>query len=224
MTARLLSVDPDHPDPEVVAAAAEEILRGGVVSLPTDTLYGLSCSLFDPVAVQFVHRMKGRPPGLSVIALVAEPGDAEALVLEVPEIGERLVREFWPGPLTIVFRASPVVPAASRGGRDTIALRCPAHALSQALVQAVGGPIVSTSANRSGDPPARSAQEVERIFGNQVALVLDGGAARSTTPSTIVDVTGREPVVLRSGAVDLGDWLAAHARARGASSTVRPLS
>lgn len=224
MPTRILAVDPDQPASAVVEACAEEILRGGIVGFRTDTLYGLSCSLLDPAAVQFMYRMKARPAGLSVISLIAELGDAEALVLDVPEMAAQLIRRFWPGPLSIVFRASPLVPAACRGHKDTLALRCPNHALSHALVQAVGGPIVSTSANRSGDPPARTAAEVQRLFGDQLSLLLDGGTATAAAPSTIVDVTGRRPVVLRAGILDLGEWLAEHAGSVAPSApSARPL-
>ena len=117
MPTRILPIDPDHPDPGAVATGAEEILRGGIIGFRTDTLYGLSCSLLDPAAVQFMYRMKARPAGLSVISLIAEPGDAESLVLDVPELAAQLIRRYWPGPLTIVFRASPLVPAAGRPRR-----------------------------------------------------------------------------------------------------------
>jgi len=202
----ILPVDPERPDETVIRRAAEEILRGGIVSFLTDTLYGLSCSLLDPAAVRFMYRMKGRPPGLSVISLVAEPADAETLALDVPPPARRLIREFWPGPLTILFRASPLVPAESRGNQDTIALRCPNHRLSQALVEATGGPVVSTSANRSGSPAKTTAAEVHALFGSQLSLILDGGVAKSTSPSTIVDVTGPWPTLVRAGILDLTDW------------------
>ena len=207
MPTPILPVVPDRPDPKLVQRAAEEILRGGVVAFLTDTQYGLSCSLLDPAAVRFMYRMKGRPPGLSVISLIAEPSDAETLALDVPPPARRLIRDHWPGPLTIIFRASPLVPAESRGERDTIALRCPNHQLSRALVEAIGGPVVSTSANRSGSPPARTAQEVADLFGSQLSLILDGGEATATAPSTIVDVTETPPVLVREGVLDLSGWL-----------------
>ena len=118
-----------------------------------------------------------------------------------------MMRRYWPGPLSIIFRASPLIPAPSRGPEDTIALRCPDHQLSRMLIEAVGGPVVATSANRSGEEPARTAQEVADIFGNQLALILDCGRATATKPSTLVDVSGAHPRLLRAGAVDIEESL-----------------
>jgi L-threonylcarbamoyladenylate synthase len=118
-----------------------------------------------------------------------------------------LMKRFWPGPLSIVFRASIVVPAACRGPRESIALRYPNHPLSLALVHALGGPLVASSANLSGQPPAKSAEEVVRSFGNQLDLVLDGGPSQADEPSTLIDVTSGKVEVLRPGAVDVGAYV-----------------
>jgi L-threonylcarbamoyladenylate synthase len=117
------------------------------------------------------------------------------------------MKRFWPGPLSIVFRASIVVPAACRGPKETIALRYPRHPLSLALLRALGGPLVASSANLSGRPPAKSAEEVIRAFGNQLDLVLDGGPSLAVEPSTLVDVTSGKAEVLRAGAVDVAAYV-----------------
>jgi L-threonylcarbamoyladenylate synthase len=199
----ILRVDPDAPDRATLDLAAEAVLRGAVIGFPTDTFYGLGCSLMDASAVEMLYRLKRRPKDLAVISLIADPGDVEVLAAEVPEVAEPLMRRYWPGPLSLVFRASPLVPERSRGPRDTVALRYPKHALSIALVRAVGGPIVASSANLSGQPPARAADEVARVFGNQLALILDGGPSQATEPSTLADVSRGRIEVLRAGAVDL---------------------
>ncbi|HKA25150.1 MAG TPA: L-threonylcarbamoyladenylate synthase [Candidatus Eisenbacteria bacterium] len=203
MPADVRPVDPAHPDRRIVAEAAEAILRGGVISFPTDTFYGLGCSLMDPAAVDMLYRLKRRPQNLAVISLISDPAEVEALAADIPDVAATLMKRFWPGPLSIVFRASILVPAACRGPKETIALRFPQHPLSLALVRALGGPLVASSANLSGQPPAKSAEEVIRAFGNQLDLVLDGGPSQAVQPSTLIDVTSGRVEVLRAGAVDV---------------------
>jgi L-threonylcarbamoyladenylate synthase len=201
------AIDPHAPDRRIVAEAAEAILRGGVISFPTDTFYGLGCSLMDPAAVDMLYRLKRRPQNLAVISLISDPAEVEALAADIPDVASTLMRRFWPGPLSIVFRASIVVPAACRGPKETIALRYPDHPLSLALVRSLGGPLVASSANLSGQPPAKSAEEVIRAFGNQLDLVLDGGPSQAQVPSTLIDVTSGRVEVLRAGAVDVGAYV-----------------
>lgn len=206
----LLRVDPDHPDQRTLDAAAEAVLRGGVIAFPTDTLYGLGCSLFDVAAVELLARLKRRSAGHAVISLIPDPAQAWGLALEVPPVGERLIRACWPGPLSLIFHASAIVPAGVQGAGGTVALRCPKDPLSLALLARVGGPVVSSSANLTGQPPATTAEEVLAVFGNQLDLILDGGPRREGVPSTLVDVSGDRPVLLRRGALDvrplLGDF------------------
>ncbi len=121
----LLRIDPEHPDGAALNAIAEAVLRGGVVAFPTDTLYGLGCSLFDVSAVELLARLKRRDPSLAVISLIPEPGQVYGLASEVNETAERLMRQFWPGPLSLIFKASSIVPVRVRGAGGTIALRCP---------------------------------------------------------------------------------------------------
>jgi tRNA threonylcarbamoyl adenosine modification protein (Sua5/YciO/YrdC/YwlC family) len=203
----VLRWDPDKPDAKLLAAAAEAVLRGGVIAFPTDTLYGLGCSLFDVEAVQMVARLKRRDPSLAVISLIPEPRQAYGLASDVSPVAERLIERHWPGPLSLIFRAAPIVPARVRGAGGTVALRCPKDDFCQRLLTAIGGPVVSSSANLSGQPPAETAEDVVRVFGNQLDLVIDGGPRSGGTPSTLVDVSGRRPRLLRRGAVDLDSEL-----------------
>lgn len=206
----VVKVDPENPDPLVLIEAAEAVLRGGVIAFPTDTLYGLGCSLFDVSAVEMVARLKRRDPSLAVISLIPEPKQVYGLAQEVSEVAERLMEKHWPGPLSLIFLAAPIVPARVRGAGGTVALRCPRDTLCQKLLDRIGGPVVSSSANLSGRPPAETADEVVRIFGNQLDLVIDGGPRHGGQPSTLVDVSGARPRLLRRGAVDvtsdLGDF------------------
>jgi L-threonylcarbamoyladenylate synthase len=189
--------------------AAECVLRGGVIGYPTDTLYGLGCALFDVAAVEMVARVKRRDPSLAVISLIPDASQVYGLASEVPEVAERLMARFWPGPLSLIFHASSVVPARVRGAQDTVALRLPKDPLCERLLEHIGGPLVSSSANLSGQRPAETAEEVARIFGNQIDLVIDGGPRRQAS-STLVDLSGPRPRLLRQGPIDvrgeLGDY------------------
>ena len=206
----ILKVDPAKPERAVLDAAAQAIMRGGVIAFPTDTLYGLGCSLFDVAAVELVGRLKRRDPRHAFISLIPESSQADGLALTVSAVARRLIREFWPGPLSLIFVATEIVPRKVRGEGGTVALRCPRDPLSHALLQRFGGPVVSSSANLTGQPPAETAEEVVGYFGNQLDLVLDGGPRRGGVPSTLVDVSGPRPKLLRRGAVDvtavLGDF------------------
>jgi len=203
----IFKVDPMAPPPGPVREAAEAVLRGGVVAFPTDTVYGLSCSLMDPAAVEFIYRLKKRPSHLSVIALLPEPDAVHPLVDALPEVGEALMKRFWPGPLSIIFKASSLVPLRLHGERGTIALRVPRHPLCEALLAAVGGPLVSSSANLSGQPPCADADEIRRVFGNQLDVLLDGGPSPASLPSTVVDVSSGRVELVREGAADVSAFL-----------------
>jgi tRNA threonylcarbamoyl adenosine modification protein (Sua5/YciO/YrdC/YwlC family) len=206
----LFKIDPANPADDALDAAAEAVLRGGVIAFPTDTIYGLGCSLFDVSAVEMVARLKRRDVSLAVISLIPTPSQVYGLAHDVPPVAERLIQRFWPGPLSMIFRAAQVVPPPVRGAGGTVALRCPKDRLCALLLGRIGGPVVSSSANLTGQRPAETAEEVTRIFGNQIDLVLDGGP-RHAKPSTLVDVSGPRPRLLRRGAIDvepeLGDFV-----------------
>lgn len=206
----IFKIDPENPDEHALLAAAEAVLRGGVISFPTDTLYGLGCSLFDVSAVEMVARLKRRDPSLAVISLISDPRQAYGLAIEVTPVAEKLIDRHWPGPLSLIFRAAPIVPPRVRGAGGTVALRCPRDTLCQKLLDRIGGPVVASSANLSGQPPAATAEEVVRIFGNQLDLVIDGGPRRGGQPSTLVDVSEARARLLRRGGLDitadLGDF------------------
>jgi len=199
----VLRIDPEDPDEVALIRVAEEVLRGGVVAFPSDTIYGLGCSLFDVEAVGMLARLKRRDPGHAFISLIPEALQAWGLGAEVSAVAERLIDRYWPGPLSLILRASPLVPVRVLGRGGTIALRCPRDTLCQRILERIGGPVVSSSANISGEPPAETAAEVVAVFGNQLDLVLDGGPRRRRPPTTLVDVSGERPRLLRRGALDV---------------------
>lgn len=214
-----LTVDPEHPSDAALNTLAEAVLRGGVVAFPTDTLYGLHCSLFDVGAVEMIARLKRRDRSLAVISLIPEADQAYGLAAEVGDVAARLMARYWPGPLSLIFRSAPIVPPRVRGAGGTVALRFPRDPLCMRILQRIGGPVVSSSANISGQRPAETAEEVVRIFGNQLDLVVDAGPRHGDTPSTLVDVSGPRPRLLRRGAVDvagdLGEFEDATVERRG---------
>jgi L-threonylcarbamoyladenylate synthase len=206
----ILKIDSDAPDDRVLITAAEMVMRGGVIAFPTDTLYGLGCSLLDSSAVELIARLKRRDRSLAVISLIPDAAQVYGLADSVSPVAERLIARYWPGPLSLIFRASALIPPTVRGAGGTVALRCPADKLCERLLNRIGGPVVASSANLTGQRPAETAEEVIRIFGNQLDLILDGGPRHGGQPSTLVDVSGERPRLLRRGILDvtaeMGDY------------------
>lgn len=209
MSTEIYRIDPEKPDRDALVAAAEAVLRGGVIAYPTDTVYGLGCSLFDVSAVEMIERLKRRDATLAVISLIPEPAQAYGLASSITPVAERLIETYWPGPLSLIFKAAPIVPARVRGAGGTVALRCPKDTLCHAMLDFVGGPVVSSSANISGQPTAETAEDIVRIFGNQIDVILDGGPLTARRPSTLVDVSGETARLLRRGAIDIPEHMLA---------------
>jgi len=175
--------------------------RGGIVAFPTDTVYGLGASINIRHAVERVYQVKERPRSLPLPLLLADKSQIAEVAELVPQAAWRLADKFLPGALTIVLYKSKSVPDIITGGGKTVAIRIPAHPLPLALIQGVGTPIVGTSANLSGKPSALTAAEVYAQLGNKVDLIIDGGRCPGGRESTIVDLTGEVPLILREGAI-----------------------
>jgi L-threonylcarbamoyladenylate synthase len=197
---------PDNPEGR---AEAIDALRGGaVIAIPTDTVYGIGVSLDTPGGIERLFAAKSRPPDKAIALLLADLDQAAEIGLLTPA-ARALAAAFWPGGLTLVVprRTDRPLPAALTGGElapgaiPTVGLRVPDHDAPRALARALG-PLPTTSANRSGEPEARDADEIERLLGTAIDLVLDGGPAGGGPASTVVDVTGDEPRILRAGAID----------------------
>jgi len=207
---RVVSVDPANPRASSLDAAVETLHAGGSVALPTETFYGLACDGLDGDALARINRLKGKPAGEPILLLLADIGQVEQIASELPPTFNALAERFWPGPLTLVVPARSGLPAEVGGAGGTVAVRVPGLALPRLLARRLGRPISGPSANRSGEPPCRSAAAVAEIFGDEVDLVLDGGPTAGGAPSTIVDLTGDLPRVLRDGltpAAALGPFL-----------------
>jgi L-threonylcarbamoyladenylate synthase len=200
---RVLRVDRERLAPDDLAEAARLLVAGGLVAFPTETFYGLGASALDPGAVARVFQAKGRPDDKPLLVLVATLAMARQLARAWPPAASRLADRHWPGPLTLVVPARRDLPAALTAGTGTLGVRIPGHPVARALVRAAGIPLTAPSANRHGAPPPRTAAEVVDGLGGGVDLVVDGGPTAGGVPSTILDVTGDRPRVLRPGAVTL---------------------
>lgn len=179
---------------------AVAVLRaGGLVAFPTETVYGLGADAANPAAVRKIYAAKGRPADHPLIVHVADAVQLANWARDIPPAAARLARKFWPGPLTIILRRAPRVSDLVTGGQDTVALRVPSHPVAQALLRAFGGGVAAPSANRFGRVSATTAGHVRHEFGAVVDCVLDGGAADVGIESTIVDLSGAQPALLRPG-------------------------
>ena len=206
VTTRLVRLDAAAPD-EALRAAADVLISGGVVAYPTDTLYGLGVDPTRALAVEALCRLKTRSARAGIPLIASKRVQVESAVGALPPLGRRLADRFWPGPLTLVFSPEADFAAGVCAADGSVAVRVPAAADARRLAALCGGPITATSANRAGRPPAETAAEVMAELGAEVALVLDGPAPLTGLPSTIVDVRGREPRLIREGSVAWGHVL-----------------
>ncbi|ARA92869.1 MAG: threonylcarbamoyl-AMP synthase [Bacteroidetes bacterium] len=188
------------PSPTV---AATFIRRGELVAFPTETVYGLGADALDPEAVRRIFEAKGRPGDNPLIVHVAHPAQVDALAAECPPAARALMEAFFPGPLTLVLPRHPAVPAVVSGGLETIGVRMPDHALARAFLEACGRPVAAPSANRSGRPSPTTWEAVYEDLAGRIACILQGGPTQAGLESTVVDVTGPIPLVLRAGVVTL---------------------
>jgi L-threonylcarbamoyladenylate synthase len=198
-----LAVDHELPDPGAIVQAAQAIRDGDVVAFPTETVYGLGADALNPQAVERVFQAKGRPADNPLIVHVASVDEVESLTLSVPAAARILAAHFWPGPLTMVFRRSSIVPDITTAGLETVAVRVPAHPVARALLEASGKPIAAPSANRSGRPSPTCASHVLDDLGGWVRFILNAGPCSVGVESTVIDVTEEPPVLLRPGGVPI---------------------
>jgi L-threonylcarbamoyladenylate synthase len=188
-------------NPSGIKKAAQIILQGGVIAFPTETFYGLAADARNETAIQKIFQVKGREEGRPILLLVADRSWLRGLVQEVNPPAERLMEKFWPGPLTLVFRASPNVSALLTANTGKIGIRVSGLAVAQALTRAVGRPITGTSANLSNRPSTSTAEEVVRTLGKKLDAVLDGGKTAGGVGTTVLDVSDPFFRVLRDGVV-----------------------
>jgi tRNA threonylcarbamoyl adenosine modification protein (Sua5/YciO/YrdC/YwlC family) len=207
---RRVSVDPGAPQRDAIEEAATWIRNGGVVAIPTDTLYGLACDPFRADAVSRLFAVKGRAAGQALPLIAADAAQVAVHLGAVPPLGARLAQRFWPGPLTLIVVAPASLVRDVTGNTGTVGVRVPADAVARAIAAACGRPITATSANVSGQPATSDPDDIERTLGDRIDLLIDTGPTRGGAPSTIVDVTSAEPRLVRDGAIpwdEIHTWL-----------------
>jgi L-threonylcarbamoyladenylate synthase len=208
--------------PQAIVQAAEVLRRGGLVAFPTETVYGLGADATNPAAVRAVFVAKGRPADHPLIVHLASAAWLGDYVDEVPLAARALAEAFWPGPLTLVLRRGDRLPPEVSGGLDTVGLRVPAHPAAQALLTTLSRPLAAPSANRFGRVSPTTAQHVLEDLGDRVDLILDGGPCGVGIESTIVDLSGRVPAILRPGGVPAEQIAAVLGPLGGAEEPGRP--
>lgn len=187
--------------PQDVARAGELLRAGEVVGIPTETVYGLAADALNPAAAEKIFAAKGRPADNPLIVHIASPAELAGLVTAVSDAARRLAALWWPGPLTMIFPKAACVPPQVSGGLSTVAVRCPSHPVAAAIIRATGRPLAAPSANRSGSPSPTAAAHVLADMDGRIAAVVDGGASGVGVESTVVDMTGDVPCLLRPGGI-----------------------
>lgn len=186
-----------------VNAAVQIIRNGGVVAFPTETYYGLAVDPANESALRDLYRLKQRESEKPVLVLIDNSNSLGSVVSDVPDVYRPLMAKYWPGPLTLIFPAKKTLPSLLTGHTDTVGVRVSPHPVAAALVQTMGKAITATSANLSGNNPARSAGEVKSIFGNRIDYILDGGETAGGRCSTLVGLKDGKLTVFREGQIDL---------------------
>jgi L-threonylcarbamoyladenylate synthase len=186
---------------EAPLPALAALRRGEVIAFPTETLYGLGADALNPAAVDRVFELKGRDPGNPIPVLVADRAMLSLLIADVSPLAERLMSVFWPGPLTIVLLARADIARPLVNSSGGVGVRISSQAIATELVRALGHPLTATSANPSGQPPARTVQEAKRYFSGRIDIFVDGGELRSPSGSTVIDITGDKIRMIREGEI-----------------------
>jgi len=203
MDTKVVKIEKETIDDSLLMEAAEIIRNGGLVAFPTETVYGLGANALDEAAAKKIYAAKGRPSDNPLIAHIAKPEELAPLVKEISAAGKKLMETYWPGPLTMIFPKSELVPYGTTGGLDTVAVRMPSDPVANRLIALSGVPIAAPSANTSGRPSPTLAEHVYQDMNGRIEMILDGGPVGIGVESTIVDVSGPVPVLLRPGAITL---------------------
>jgi len=198
-----LNVNASSPEDAPLVLAAEVVQAGGIIVYPTETLYGIGANALSPQTVARVQEIKGRTSAKPILVLVPDIEHLQPIVEGIPSVARRLIGNFWPGPLTLIFKATAAVPAELNLASGTIGVRVPSSPLCRRLLLLADCPMTSTSANRTGEPDFRSVSDIRGALGTAIDLYLDAGVLPATKPSSIVDVTGTTARLVREGAISL---------------------
>jgi len=196
-----IKIDSHHPDNDTILKAIEFITVGKTIAFPTETFYALGASAYHQEALKKVFTIKGRDYDKPLPILIEGEVMLKEVVSEIPSLATTLMREFWPGGLTLIFKASAKIPPLLTAHTNTVAVRNPSHPIARILVKAAKCPLTATSANLSGEKSCSSAEEVAESLKNTVDLIIDGGQTEGLLPSTIVDLTSTPPKIVREGII-----------------------
>lgn len=196
---KVIKIIEENIDQHYIEEAGSIIRTGGLVAFPTETVYGLGGDALNAASSGKIYAAKGRPSDNPLIVHIASLDKLSAIVREIPEAAYKLAERYWPGPLTMIFHKAACVPAQTTGGLETVAVRMPSNKIARALIEAAGGYVAAPSANRSGRPSPTAAKYVIEDLDGRVDLIIDGGEAEIGLESTIIDLTGGIPVILRPG-------------------------
>lgn len=201
MNTKVVFIDEQHIDLDVIKEAGELIKRGELVGFPTETVYGLGGDALKSDSARKIYAAKERPSDNPLIVHIAKWEDVNYICEDIPETAHKLAEVFWPGPLTMILKKKPIVPLETTGGLDTVAVRLPSHPIARRFIEAAGGYVAAPSANVSGRPSPTLAKYVLEDMEGKIPLILDGGAVGIGVESTIVDLTEDVPMILRPGFV-----------------------
>lgn len=201
MISHVRAISPNRPQPDIIDAAAAIIKKNGVVIMPTHGLYGLGCDAFQASAVKRIFKIKNRTLEKPLLVLISHPGMLQHIVTDIPPMARHLMDAFWPGKVTLVMKACKGLPDGLYSNTGKVGVRMVAHPVAAALVKAVGRPITGTSANLSGSGGCSDISAIENEVTASVDMVLDAGTLAGGPGSSVVDVTGKTPVILREGTV-----------------------
>ena len=190
-------------DKESIAQAADILRRGGLLAIPTETVYGLGANGLDETAVLHIFEAKGRPQDNPLILHIPDASWLTRYCEDVPDAAYKLAERFWPGPLTMILKKKPCVPLRTTGGLETVGMRCPDHAVTRAIIEASGVPVAAPSANTSGRPSCTTAEHVREDMWGKIDGIVDGGPCQVGVESTIIDLTVTPPQLLRPGGLPL---------------------
>lgn len=217
----IIRIDPKDPPPEDVARAAAFLDDGQVIAYPTETIYGLGADVTSRKAVKRIYDLKSRDYGLPIAILVADLKMLREVVADVPDAAFALMRQFWPGALTILFPASQLIPKGLVTNTGKVGVRISSHPVAAAIVEKFGRPITTTSANLSGFPPSLSVKHVQKYFGGKIPCIVDSGECEPTRGSTVVDIAEETMRIVRDGAIPADEVIRCFQGAGGNARTHR---
>ncbi|MDP3029128.1 MAG: L-threonylcarbamoyladenylate synthase [Deltaproteobacteria bacterium] len=204
-----IKVNAQNPDEEAIRKACAVLKQGGILAFPTETFYGLGADALNEQALKRVFALKQRDYAKPLLVIISEKDQLHSLVSDIPSVAEKLMDSFWPGPLTIIFKARKGLPSLLTGGTDTVGIRISSHPVARSLASTFGLPLTATSANLSGGRNPITAQDVCDQLGGRVDMILDAGETKGIKGSTIIDVTLSPPRIVREGDVPVDEIMKA---------------